>query len=142
VSYYSDVTGKMTFSRPLKQSEAEAPELTQAIEGSYFWGLEEETAEHVVEIEGETTIVYTTKVTGLVVKEVDEIGAIGYGWDSTLQHIINALPEDVSVSGMFEAEGENRGDGYTAERLYVVDRTVFITKPKVIWPDPPKGAKL
>jgi hypothetical protein len=142
MSYYSDVTGEMTFSRSLKKSEMESPELTQAIEDSYFWELTEETTEHVVEIEGETTVVHTTKAVGLAVKEVDEIGAIGYGWDSALQCIVNALPEDVTVSGYFQAEGtENCGRGYEAERLYVSRwRDVVTTKPTVTWPAPPEGA--
>lgn len=143
MGYRSSVTGEMIFSRSLTRSEAARMDAALNDEWS-VWKLTEEVTEESDEEEGTTTI--RRRFTGLELRYDDEVKTIGYDWDRTLQKIIDqlpGLPNLVTVTGMFEAIGEQRGDGYEAERLYVThpERRVVTVKPVVSWPDTPEGAR-
>lgn len=135
MEYRSEVAGKMTFSRPLKPSEA--AKLNSALNDDWsVWELAQEVAKVVDEEEGITII--RRRYTGLELAYDDEGKTIGYGWEQTFQHIIDQLPEDVTVSGCFTAYGEG-GQGWRGERLFVRGHKVLKQEACIVWPDLPDG---
>lgn len=139
MGYRSTVTGEMIFSRPLKRSEAERPELAKALDDD--WSIWKFAEEQIEKVDADGDLLLGVRFTGLELRYDDEVKTIGYGWHETLAKIILQLPDDVKISGMFESVGEGHGDGeYDAERLYVVGRVVHVVRPEVRWPDAPEGA--
>lgn len=125
MGYYSTFDGELVFSRPLNGRETRA--LKPALNNN--WSVYELITEHE-ERETDEGVLTVVQTTGIRPRE-DQLKA--YEWQRVLQDMVNALPEDVTVSGYIERSGEESPD---LERLYVRGRAVVSVKPEIVWPEP------
>lgn len=133
---HTSVSGEMTFSRSLKPAEL-VPLRPVLADMWNIFKITEEVTREIDEAEGVT--ITRTSHTGIELMWEDEIKAIGYGWEKVLQRLIEALPPDVTVVGMFQ--GEVTDGDFAIERLYVDNeyRSVKVVKAEIHWPAAPDG---
>ena len=129
-SSYISSEQKLTFSRPLNARETR--DARTAIEGTSYlsWFFQLDITEDTVETD-EGTLTRTTAI-GLITTGVEDKA---YGLlDELRSFFLNALPDDVTVTGYIERIGEEWPD---AERLYATpDRHIVSVRPEIAWRSP------
>lgn len=126
MGYYSRISGDMTLSRVLTHGEVIAVNNVIGCSGWFeldVWEDEEETPNGRVIAKGADSIIVAFEDSGKAYRALEE-----------LQALIDALPEDVTVSGRFIRTGEEAPD----ISRYVPTangRGVIEEKPVLRWPD-------
>jgi hypothetical protein len=126
MGYSSQLSGEMSFSRPLTAKETR---VVDAVIDREVWDYYRLTIESTSEETEEGTLTRTFAY-GI---ELIEEGWSGkaYEWENELRKIAHALPDDVTTSGYFERSGEEAPD---LERLYIRNGDVVSVKPEIVWP--------
>lgn len=130
MGYYTRFYGGFDLSRPLNNLEVEAVSRAIADYGMFQLDIDKSKKELP-----EGTLITKTAQSIYMPAEGEE--AKWYDSDDHLKALVNALPEDVDVTGYIRAEGEESGDiwRYVVRRTSPALREVIRENPKLIWPD-------
>lgn len=125
MGYYTRLTGELKLDPMLNPIQVQS--IKPASEYPIF---EIKTVEDEVET-SEAGWVDVDLGSGIGAVMADEIKA--YRAAEELQHLVDQIPDDISISGMIRGEGEDAGD----VRRYFVDenRRVVEEEARLLWPD-------